>query len=207
MRLIQRLPRIERPDRTLEVLNAVVFVATLLGGGLTAVIGPADALWVILAGLILFAIYIWVAYSRRRSVYDFKIGSKEYVEFFTRWYGRQGEHVLFCDDLYWMDTDNTESIRNALKKRPKTVMIALRRHDGIAYEELKRAGVKMLEVDEALATRATFSVNRDGEVLRMIVRNKDTPPDGDRIQFQLTIDEFVIRMAQDLVNNNCTAAA
>lgn len=207
MRLLQRLPRIERPDRTLAMLNAIVFVATLLGGGLTAVIGPINAVWVILAGSILFVVYIWVAYSRSRSIYDFKTGSEKYVEFFTRWYSRHGEHVLFCDDLYWMDGDDAESIRNALKKRPATVEIALRRHDGPAYEELKAAGVKMLKVDKALATRATFSVNQDGHLLRMIVRNKHPAPDGDRIQFQLTIDEFMIKMAQDLVNNNCEEAA
>lgn len=205
MRLLQRLPRIERPEQTLEVLNALVFAATLLGGGILAFVGHVPKGVVILAGVVLVGLYVWVGYSRRASTYEFTEDSSEFVEFFAKWYRKSGDHWIFCDDLDWIDSTDAAKIRAALAERPETVKIALRKLAGSAYEELQAKGVTFLKIDEALSTHAKFSIHHQDGFYRMILRNK--PARGasdDRVRFRRVTDQFSITMALDIFNNNCT---
>jgi hypothetical protein len=204
MRLTQRLPRIERPERTLEVLNGLVFAVTLLGGGILAFVGHVPRGIVILGGITLFGLYSWVNYSRRASTYEFVEDSSEFVEFFAKWYGKSGDHWIFCDDLDWISSTNAAKVRAALAERPEAVKIALRKLAGPAYEELRAKGVAFLEIDEALSTHAKFSIHHYDGFYRMILRNK--PARGasdDRVLFRRVPDQFSITMALDIFNNNC----
>lgn len=207
MRVLRRLPRIERPERTLEILNGLVFAATLIGGGILAFVGHVPRGIVLAAGFLLFLLYIWVVYSRGASTHEFVENSRQFVAFFAKWYGRSGEHWVFCDDLDWMDGTDAAPIRAAIAKRPDKVTIALRDHRGPAYEELCAKGVKFLTVDQALSTHAKFSIHHEDGFYRMILRNKNPREAEDRVRFRLITDEFSIKMALDLLKNNCHGVA
>jgi len=202
-----RIRRLERPDRTLGILNAIVFGVTVVGGILAVIAGHLPALAVVgavVVGFVLVVLYIWVDRSRGQFIYTFDENSPEMVKFFADWYAGAGDYWIFCDDLDWMDGSDAASIRATLIEHAENVTIALREQRGAAFDELKRNGVGFCEVPATLSTRAKFSIHRHDGNRRMIIRLKNKDPDWRRrIAFRATSDEFFIDMAMDLINNNC----
>jgi len=198
--VLQRLPRLKAPERTLEYLNGVVFVVTLLGGGLTAATDPPIGV-VIIVGVILLLAYLYVALSRFCTVYDFVEGSPEFVKFFTNWYERQGNHIVFCDDLDWMENTTHASILAALEKQGARATVCLRECHGEAFERLRAAGVNMRQIGNGVTTRSKISIIEHDGLAQMIVRIA-TEADK-RVRFTRTTDLFQIGVAHDLIVNSC----
>jgi hypothetical protein len=197
------MPRLPRPhsDRLIEILNGAVFVATLLGGGLIAIIGEKHVVLVVLVGLFLALLYTYLTWSRLHNDYDFADDSKELAEFFTHWYQRKGNHTVFCDDLDWMDGVDNASIRSALKARGANATVCLRSSGGSVARGLAESGVVLKTIPEALTTHAKFSIFQSDGLTEMIIRIK--APNYDRIRFRRTRDDIFIKLAQDLITNNC----
>lgn len=181
------------------MLNGVVFSVTLIGGGLTAVVKPSPAV-TIGAGILLVVAWVYVEYSRSNAIYDFAADSKKLVEFFSHWYQRPGTHIVFCDDLDWMEGVTNASILRALEDKASAATVCVRSCSGQAFDDLRQANVTMRQIPDSVSTRSKLSINTHDGITQMLVRVK-AGNNSDRIRFQKTSDEIFVGVARDLIDN------
>jgi Ca2+/Na+ antiporter len=203
-RILNNLIQPRLPARSLEILNAVLFGATLIAA-LTGFVHHLPWWAAVLITVAFVCIYVIVSFSRYYSIYSFREDSAELSKFFTDWYKRQGDHTIFCDNLDWMDGPSNATVRAALIAHGEGVTVCLRRCSGPVFEELRTAGVQMRRIHDHVNMRAKISIKQDDGFGQMIVRIKSRNDNGDKVVFRRFSDYFSTTMAHELVINSSTS--
>ena len=204
---MNRLLRPRLPERSLEILNGVLFAATLVGA-LTGFVSEFPWWAATLTAAAFVIVYLVVAFSRYYSVYVFREDSSELCSFFTEWYKRPGEHTIFCDNLEWMDGPKNATIRAALGAHGDAATVCLRRCAGPAFDELHNAGVNMRKIHDHVEMRSKISIKHDDGLSQMLVRIKgQREGDDQKVRFRRFSDGFSTKMAREFVINSSTPVA
>jgi len=133
-----------------------------------------------------------------RKVHSFKLGSKKFVKYFSKWYSKQGNKNIICSDMAWTVTkdDNTEIFDTLIKcSKDNTLTLFVKKSENGKYdqftEELRSAGAKVKEAPEAIVNGYTYStISYMGTVNSIIVRNKTIPTSG-RIVFEEISNNYI----------------
>jgi len=198
--LSNRLFQPRLPERSLEILNGVLFAVTLVAA-LTGYVRHVPWWAAALVAALLVLVYVIVAFSRYYSTYTFDEDSPEMCRFFTEWYKRQGYHTIFCDNLDWMAGGQNTTIREALASHGAASTICLRDCSGPVFDELNQAGVSMRQIRGDVHMRAKISIKLDDGLGQMIVRISGRDND-DKVRFRRVSDSLSTEMAREFVVNS-----
>lgn len=125
-----------------------------------------------------------------------KYGSEKFYSFFEKWYSREGNLSIICEDLNWIVSEDLtkKQIYNTLcsKAANKSLDIFIRKKSKQNWEEeLKDAGANIYRAPENLVSAYSFScisvLNNNSKV---IVREK-AKDNGDYITFVEADNKYV----------------
>ena len=131
-----------------------------------------------------------------RETYSFKRETDpKLAKFFQEWYGRSGNHRVFCTDLEWLDSLEMAAARQALAQLGTRLNVYLVETKGAACADIRnRGGLIHLVPKGAMGERAPrMSIIEDGDSQIAAIRFKNAP--GDRVQFRRTADNTVLSLA------------
>lgn len=113
-----------------------------------------------------------------------KYGSEKFYKFFQKWYSKQGNLSIICEDLNWIvseDQTHQQIYRTLYSKASNSTLdIFIRKKSNQNWEgKLEKAGAKIYEAPENLVSAYSFScisvLNNNSKV---IVREKARDKDG-----------------------------
>ncbi len=187
------------PPHTLEILNGIAFGVALLGAvGASQHHGLPLLLVLLLAGC-LGIFYFLVATSKPAlREHHFKRDSLEFDTFFSRWYRQSGDHVIFCDDLDWVD-DAQGSLLAALEANASSVTLFIRSHSATSVRVLEEAGATITPIPDRVSCPFKFSLHATDGIDRLIIRIDPTIAEN-VISFRETDDGYVIALARDVLS-------
>ncbi len=189
------------PGWVLDLLDTLTFGATIVGATYISVNGK-DTSGKVVFGAVVFLVlfYFWILLSRRMGGrYSFRTGSKAEANFFCEWYGRQGRHFVFCNDLDWLEDPAGSSIRSALettaRRAGSSVFIAHRVGNASVSGRLRAAGVQLVTMPSTLQAKARFSLREYEQDAWLIVRDK--AQNEDNTVFLRSQDAYMLAIARD----------
>lgn len=176
----------------------------------------SNAIWsaIYLCTIIFFAfIIIYKAISdikKERKKHSFKLGSKEFNDFFSKWYSKQGDINIISNDLNWTISQNGTAIFDSLKAKcnsnDKLILYLKKPKDGDDYDQntltLKKLGALVKDAPETLVNSYTYStLIYMGSVTSVIVRKKNSNQ-GEKIVFEEIENEYVSGVLTALLEVN-----
>lgn len=147
--------------------------------------------------------------EHRKSVrqHKFKVQSKRFFSFFSKWYNQKGKLYIICDDLDWIKNNEFPRAYNSLLNKSTDGQLTLLLGSGINSDivsELKTKGAEVLPAPPNIVNAYTFSCLSVMDVAagKIIVRDKHkTPPPK---AGEVIIDEISNTYITELLNTLLT---
>ena len=102
----------------------------------------------VILGLIFLAYAIYFFRKLKEEVIDdqndppviLEVDSKEYFDFFSEWYSRQGSIYIYCNDVEWMTDDKLiNTLSNKILNKNESIYIYIV-NEGVVSKKLQNAG-------------------------------------------------------------------
>jgi hypothetical protein len=155
----------------LLLFQAVATAATIAGVNSKVLDPHTAAPWIVAGALILLQLgiyYLLVGRHRHRLTEE----TAKFARHFQRWYARDGEHLIYCDDLRWLEATDCAVVVDQLKKQPERTQIWLRDDSSPRCHELRSAGVAVRQVPDSAQLHVALSLHVDGDSRELMVRGK-----------------------------------
>lgn len=134
---------------------------------------PVKSIAAIVLGFLYVLLLRWVS-TRGDSFEWLATESRRFVEYYTRWYSREGDLHVYCKDLHWLERPDRESIVNALCRKADGASVYVRDDTGPIVKKLREAGVSIYIVPDSIQVIVKFSLLDDNGHREIIIRSKLT---------------------------------
>lgn len=140
---------------------------------------------------------------REGKRYEFKFGSPEFFDYFSKWYKKPGKLTIFCDNLNWtISEDNTNtSVLNALESKAHNHDLILFLSKNMTKPEIlsKLSGAKFYGASPSIISQYSFScLSVMGNNSSVIVRNKQNDT-GDIIKFEELSNNYITELLNTII--------
>lgn len=146
---------------------------------------------------------------KENEKHELEYQSKEFFDFFSKWYSKKGVLTLICEDVAWTKSDENNSIYEALVKKAKKNHLNLIINKAklventpeykLAYE-LGGFGANIYEAPSALVSSYSFSsVSKMNNNSFIIVRKK-TDDKNDKVIFRDINNIYVTELLNSLID-------
>lgn len=196
----------DKESQSLKVaftLQAIFGIATLAGLFLTAFGVGAWWVWAIIAATSLATIVCYIImYRLALSGKNIRFKNEDdprFAKFFAAYYGRNGEHQIFCKDLDWLDPPGRASIVETLKQRGAQAEVFLSHDKADACIRLRTNEVRIGVIPEDVARmriKASLYTD-DNDSKDLIVQLKRG--NSQAVEFSRTTDPTMIGLVETLL--------
>jgi hypothetical protein len=196
--------RNNKAARIFLLINFAAVAATLMGGGAIQVFDLRPKLWVWLAAVLLLVLIQWFLWRSVNSgrMHSLREKTEAFQRFFSNWYAQDGQHIIYCSDLEWLEHPEHAEILKVLRQRAEHIEIFVRDDSSSTSLQLRQAGVAIHIVPQRFHTHVRMSLHRRDDQETLIVRRKVSRPDQEeRIVFVESSDSYLLTLAKDLIDN------
>ena len=160
---------------------------------------------VIIFSILTFLALIYDLYTENHK-HTLKFGSEKFYKFFKKWYSKEGNLSIICDDLNWVVSEDGKhkEIFNTLKSKAstKSLDIFIKKSSNRKWEDqLEKAGANIYRAPENLVVAYSFScISVLDNNSKVIVREKSKDRAG-CITFVETNNNFVTPLLNSFLEN------
>lgn len=154
-------------------------------------------IWILLVLIILLTVStivdILLPASKQRR---FKVQSRRFKKFFTKWYSQSGKLAIICDDIDWTYNRDDQSVFHALEEKcaEGLTLYLGKGHNSDLVNQLCEKGAKVVHAKPSLIQEYSFSCLAPmGHFSNIIVREKRRDA-GQYVQFSELSNERVIAL-------------
>ncbi len=186
------------------ILSALSFSLSILGVGIMNIFSLP--IWIpILIAFVLGVLYFYVDYTKTRDlIHSFEENSAEFFDYFKKWYEKEGELSIYCNDLNWLENPEGGNVLNTIKAKGNKAHIFVRNYSDSTREYMKSSGVNIYQVAGGTLKDHRFSILKSNGVTKIIIRNKDDENNNNKILFIETDshkDPYLINITIDLLES------
>lgn len=132
--------------------------------------------------------------------------SKQEAEYFENWFNQYGEHIMFCNDLDWLNSSTYLKVKEVLLNKGKNLTVYLKDVNNIFVNDLFYRGVKIIKVKKKIISEHNFSIRKGGGSQAIIIRKKELSPDEINKHGTIEVDKYdnfivLINLALDMLDD------
>ena len=148
-------------------INALPVVAA-------AVALAATTSWVgwTIAGCALIATCALLYFLEGHHAHRLTEGTEKFISFYRSWYARKGTHLIFCDDLAWLEGAENDPIVEQLRRAGSHVHVWVRDDSSPRARELRDAGVQVARIPLIAEIHVPMSLHKHDGDEQLIIREK-----------------------------------
>ena len=132
---------------------------------------PAQVGILISTMILLLVIFVlkWKSENKKQHIFD--ECSLEEANFFDEWYRKEGDIIIFCTHLNWLENEHYLRVVDAFKKKGDKLDLYLKKTESRVVDELLLSGAKLHRVRENIRSEHRFSIRKNNGFRSIIIRN------------------------------------
>lgn len=135
-----------------------------------------------------------------QKTHTFKVGSRRFNSFFSRWYSKKGSLFIICDDLEeWVTPEIKRAIINKAQENALHIFLTRLKPEDIV-EEIRGKGGVVCEANNNIASQYSLScMTYMGNTSTAIIRDKNKDK-SERIKFEEMPHSYSTSLLHELIN-------